>query len=810
MHPLLQECRYGLRGLRNQPGFTVLALVALGLGIGSVTIIFSVIQNVLLDPFPYKDADRVVAVEIHDLDSSRFGGRDSFQVPEFLEYQKQNHVFEDVIGGSYEDVLYFNGQGTEQFNGGLTTANLFQFLGISAQVGRIFTPDDVKPGAPPVFVMSYKMWMKEFNRDPGIVGRSFILNGVPTILVGIMPERVHKMAADLWLPVALNPADLDLKQRSFMLQARLKRGASIKTAEADLNVIAQHIAPLYPKDYPKRFTVQVESWVNSVVGQFRKVLFTLMAAVGLLMLIACANVANMLLARATVREKEMAVRSAMGASRGRLVRQLLVESLLLALGGAALGCLFAWGGLKVLVEQIPDGSIPREAIIQINIPVLLFCIGAAVLTALLFGLVPAIQTARTDIVEPLKDSGRGISGGFRHGKLRNALVVTEVALSLVLLVGAGLLMHSFVKLQRVDLGFNPENILVSRLPFPRGQYKAAIQKQQFFSQLLQRLAAAPGVIAATETSALPPYGGIQSDINIPGKVHNEKWNIVCQLVSEGYFPTLQLRLLRGRTLSEAEVSGARRVAVVNETLVKKFFGTDDPMGRQIRINQLATMPDSPVENPVFEVIGVTADAKNQGLQDPTMPEMFIPYTITGAFERGILVRTARDPLALQNTVRREVWALDRNVAITLNDSLENYLKAYSYSGPRFSLILLSVFAGVGLVLVALGVYSVVAYTVSRQTHEIGIRMALGAGHGDVLGMVLRMGLRLLAFGVAVGLLASFGVARVIASQLWGVSPYDPLTLCSVVLVVGLAGLAACYFPARRATRVDPITSLHYE
>ncbi|MGH9661066.1 MAG: ABC transporter permease, partial [Bryobacteraceae bacterium] len=589
------------------------------------------------------------------------GGRSFFQLAEFLDYQEQNHVFEEVIGGTFEDILYTTGDGAEQFNGGLVTANMFRFLGVPAMQGRTLGPDDAKAGAPPVFVMSYKLWVNRFNRDAGILGRTFVLNGIPTTLVGVMPMRFTKLGADLWKPMTLDRADPRAAQQYFMFQARLKPGVTLQAAATDIEVVARRVAKLYPKNYPEKFTVQVVSWIDNLVGQFRKTLYTLAAAVALLLLIACSNVANMLLTRATAREKEMAIRAALGASRARLVAQLLMESFLLALAGAAAGCVFAYAGIQALVLAIPDGMIPREAVIRLNVPALLFSLGAAMLTAILFGLAPALQAARQDVVEPLKDAGKGTSGGFRRGKLRNTLVVVEVALSMVLLAGAGLLMRSFVGLQRVDLGFNPDNVLSARLPLARGQYTSAEAKQQFFRQVLTRVQSLPGVVSATVTSSLPPYGGIGSDIDIGGKSHTDRWEAIFSLTSEGYFPTLGLRLLRGRALDERDVNDARKVAVVNQALVDRFFGKEDPIGRTLRLNRLATLPQAAMPNPEFEIVGVAASAANRGVRDPPMPEAFIPHTVTAAFERGILVRTATDPSAMLNSVRRQIWAVDRNV-----------------------------------------------------------------------------------------------------------------------------------------------------
>jgi putative ABC transport system permease protein len=803
-----QDVAYALRGLRANPGFAALAMATLALGIGAATTMFSVIEIVVMAPFPYRDAGRIAAFDIHNLDDGRPGGRMGLRPDEYLAYRTQNHVFsEDIGGGGTDDVLLTTGEGTEQYDGAVVTPNTFLALGVPAQIGRVLTPEDGKPGAQPVFVMAYKMWQRRYHLDPSILGRSFILNGKPTTLVGIMPKRFTKRGADLWFAAELDPTD---KSQNFVFQAWLKPGVTLQQAQADLLPIAQRWSKDHPKDYPKRFTIEVTSYADSVVGSFKKTLYTLGAAVGLLLLIACVNVANMLLARATARDREMAIRAALGASRWRITRQLLVESLLLALGGAALGIALAFGGTRALTAFIPDGAIPKEAEIGLNPPVLLFCVAAAFVTALLFGLAPALQFTRGNIVEPLKDSGRGATGGFRRARLRSALVVVELALSLVLLTGAGLMIRTFAALQIVDLGFNPSNILVARLPFPHGQYKTSAEKQRFFGTLLPRVKALPGVVDATETSTLPPYGGIRSEIDIPGKVHTDRWESIFQLVSEGYFHTLGARLVRGRLLNESEVAGARKLAVVNETLVTKYFGHENPIGQQIRIKFLETMPDSPVSNASFEIVGVLADMKNQGLQDPIRPEMMIPYTVTGNFERGILVRTAGNPMPLLDPVRRQIWAVDHNVALTMTRTLEDFLSDFSYSQPRFVLLVLGVFAGIALALVAIGVYSVIAYTVSRQTREIGIRMALGAGEGDVLSMVFRMGALLVAIGLACGLGASFAVNRVLASELWGVSPHDPTTFVAVSAVVIAAGAVACWFPARRAARVDPLVALRFE
>jgi putative ABC transport system permease protein len=809
---VLRDFQYAIRTLAKSKGFAGVAIITLALGISASTALFSVIYNVLIQPFPYADAQRLMAIQVHDTERNEPGGRAGFVGPEFLDYAEQNHVFDAVIGSANRDVLYTSGEGTERFEGYLVTPGTFEFFGMPALLGRAMEPADYEPGASPVFVLRYKTWVARFNRDPGILNKQFVLNGTARTLIGIMPPRFAWGDADLWIPEKPSRAEqaaVTPFQAYWFLLGHLKPGVSIRQAEADLDVVAHRLATVYPKDYPKHFKMEVQSLADLVVGRFRFTLFIVLAAVGLLLLIGCGNVANLLLARATAREKEFAIRAALGASRWRLVRQLLVESLVLALGGAALGAFMAWGGLKALIATIPPRIIPAEAVIRLNGTVLLFTLAVAVLTAVIFGLVPALQVSRRDLIDPLRDSGKGTTGGFRHGRLRDAVVVLEVALSLALLVGAGLLMRSFVALREVDLGLSPDHILVARLPLPQDRYKTAQQLAGFYRPLLARLKALPGVAEVTETSTLPPYGGIRSEVEVAGKTDPEKWNAVVQLCSEGYFSVVRIAFLEGRTFNEAEVSDARKVAVVNQTFAKKYLGKLSPLGQRVRLAELTNFPDK-VEDPWFEVIGVVKDAKNQGLEEAPLPEAWVPYTVTGSGERGVLVRTVNDPLLMLNAVRREIWATDRNVALTFTGSLEGFISQFSYAGPRFAFLMMAIFAVIGLVLVTLGVYSVISYTASRQTHEIGIRMALGARRADVLKLVIRMGARLVVLGLAIGLAVSVALSRVIASQLWGVSPYDPATLASVATVLLVTGLVACWVPARRATRVDPLVALRYE
>jgi putative ABC transport system permease protein len=811
MEMFLQDLHYAVRTLWKSRAFAAVAIITLALGIGASTAIFSVIQNILIEPFPYPDASRLMYPSIHDTQSSQPDGRAGYSSSEFLDYATQNNVFDRVTAASEVEVLYKRGEGTERLYGAEVTPGTFEFFGLPALYGRIAQPADYQPGAPPVFVMRYKTWVNQFNADLGILNKTFVLNGVPRTLIGIMPPRFGWYEADVLFPITPKPGAQTSSgySKSWFFLGHLKPGITVKQAEADLSIIASREAKLFPQDYPTHFTVQVRSLTDNVTGRFQTTLLTALAGVALLLLIGCGNVANLMLARATGREKEFALRAVLGASRSRLVRQLLLESLVLAIGGAALGTLIAWGSLQSIVAALPQDIIPAESIIQLNAPVLAFTLVVAALTALIFGLAPALQVSRRDLNDPLRDSGKGIGGGFRHGRLRDAVVILEVALSLTLLVGAGLLMRSFVALREENLGFRADHVLVVRMPLPQERYKNAAQVAGFFRPLQARLKSLPGVIDASPASSVPPNIFMSSDVEIPGKSHPDKWNTLLELCGDAYFSVLRAEFQSGRPFTEAEVNDARKLAVVNQTFVRKYLPGENPIGQRVHLMELESFPD-PVQDAWFEIVGVVADGKNRGVQQPIEPEAWVPYTISASGARGILVRTAQDPLTLLNSVQREIWATDSGVALAYSATLEQFISTRMYAGPHFAFLLMTIFGSVGLVLVTIGVYSVLAYTTARRTHEIGIRMALGAEGTDVLGLVIKNGLRLVAAGVAVGLAASLALSRVIATQLWATSATDPLTLAAAVALLLTTGVVACWIPARRAARVDPLVALRYE
>jgi len=810
-----RDLRYSLRTLWKDRRFGAIAVLALALGIGAAAVIFSVIDGVLMEPFPYRNADRFVTFYIHDVTRPAGWRRLGLSVPEFTDFREQTHVFEEVFGFSNLDILYTSSGGTDFFSGCWVTDNISSALGMKPLRGRPLSADDASPGAPPVFAMTDRLWAKQFNRNPKILGTVMTLNGTPRTLVEIIPPRFVLNGCDIWLPVHTGHADVESSETGnlplyLVTSEHLKPGVGLKVAAADVDLVIRHLATVYPTDFPKQFTVQLLSVADYTVGDFKGMLFALLGAVIMLLLIACTNVANLLLSRATAREKEIAIRTSLGASRSRLIRQLLTESFLLSAAACILGCLLAYFGLKELVARLPTNYFAPSVSIELNSRVFLFVAGIAVLTTLLCGMTPAIHAVHGALQTHLNGTGRGMSAGSRHGRLRAGLVIGEVALSVLLLAGAGLLVRSLLALQHVELGFNPSNVLYASLAMPNQRYNTSEEKTGFLRQVLQRVKALPGVTAATVTFGLPPFGFPTSDVTIPGKTHAQAWQAEFDLCDDDYFKTLGLPLLKGSLLSESDVASARHVVVINETLARNYFKDEDPIGKTIKFNVLDQVPDMP-HDIYFEIIGIVSDMKNVGLRDAPLPQAFMPYSVTGVGTgRAIMVRSAVAPLSMLPSVRREIWAVDSNVALSESGSIESYLQRYGYALPGFSLIVLGTFAGIGLVLVIVGVFSVMAYTVSLQTHEIGVRMALGAQENDILRMVLKKGATLIAAGIIIGLLASTGLTRFLASQIWGVSATDPWTFATVAILVLLVGVVACAIPSRWATRVDPIVALRYE
>ncbi len=808
MFSLWQDLRFAIRSLRKDHGFLVASVTALGLGIGSTTAIFSVIDNVLLHPFPYTESDRIYGFQIAERNSNEAFGRNYFTVPEFLDYQRQNRIFRDTMGVWEKTSLLGSGDRLEPLDTDTVTDNTFQFLGVPPLLGRGIVPGDGKPGAPAVFVLNYKVWLSKFGGDPSIVGRTFLLNDKPTTLIGIMPMRFAFWGGDIWMPATVDPAEPGAEKGNFVLYGHLKPGLDVRAAEADLGSLAKRLAVIYPRSYPEQFTIRMDNLGYIAVGRFRPTLLTLLAAVGLLLLIACANVANLLLARATIRKKELALRMTLGAGRWRIVRQLMTESLLLSLAGAAAGCLFASAALKGLIALTPYDTFPSESVISVNREVLLATVAIAIATAFIFGLAPALSSAKSDLIEPLRAASRG-NTGFHRDRLRQALVIGEVTLSMLLLTGSGLLMRSFLLERQIDLGIRTSHVLVTYLALPAARYGTTDSQAGFVRELLQRLDAMPGVISAAAAPNIPPNAGNSTAFEVPGVSHSEQWKGSFVPCSRQYFQTIGLRLLAGRLPTADDENGKRRVAVINQSMAKKYFGRQDPLGQPLIISALKQAPD-PIINPRFEVIGVVSDMKNQGLLEDVAPEAFIPYSVAGYGQDMIFLRTVGDPATLNRSLTTETLRLDRSVIPQQTMTMDQILDIGQYAQPRFGLGLFSVFAGIGLMLVTIGVYSVVSWTVTQQRQEIGIRMALGASAGDVRSMVLAGTLRFVLIGVAAGVALTWVVGRVLASQLWRISGYDPLTLCGVVLVLVGVGLAAAYVPSLRATRLDPAVCLRWE
>ncbi len=804
---LRRDVAYGGRTLARTPGFTVVAMTTLALGISAVTVIYSVLRNVVLEPFPYSRSDRLVNVVLRDASDRQVRGP-YFPASEFLDYQEQTQAFEDVVGTSVDTMHWQRESGADRLRIAWMTPNGFDFLGVKPLLGRTFGAADAAPDAAAVAVMNHRAWVTVFGADPGVVGRTLMLDGTGWTVIGVMPPRFEWNIADLWLPDALERSDDPQSARGVRaFQAHLRPGVTIKEAEAQLNVVGTRRAAEHPREYPPRFHFQVIRVVDWVVRDFRGVLYTLFGAVSLLLVIACCAVANMLLARGTMREREIGIRAAIGASRNRIVRQLLVESALLALGGLVAGCLMAYAGIEALAGYMPRQGVPWETEIRLDQPVLIFAVCASALATLSFGLFPAIQSARRDLVLATNVAAKS-TAGRRQTRMRSGLVIAQVALSMVLLLGAGLLMRTFIKLVGVDLGFDPRNLLFVNLGFPPRQNASADDLKRFYRQALDRIASQPDVRSAAISHFPAPFGGMPSGLEIPGMALSPQSSAIVAFGSEGLIDTLGLPLTKGRNFSALEIERTHHLALVNETLVRKYFGAEEPLGRTIRLLQFSTLP-VPVADPTFEIIGVVTDVANQGPRDLPQPQVFVSYTLRPA-GLAFVARTSAEPMRVLDAVRREIQAVDRQVALVEPTTLESFLQRFLYARPRFSLLVLGIFACTGIVLVALGVYGVLAYTVSQQTREIAIRLALGGERGHVIQLVLRLGLQLVGAGLIIGVGAGLATNRLLVSQLWQTSPNDPMTFGIAIAVIVAIGVLACWVPARRAVHVEPMIALRHE
>ena len=788
----------------------------MALGIGASSAIFSLIYAVLLDPYPYQNADRIIAPTFSAKDvpsgpQARYQ-RMFYTIPDFLEIRANSKTLEDVFLADSR-LLIATGGLPDQIRGVAFSPNAFDFMGVPALAGRTFTPADIpSPQTPPrLAVLSYRFWQRRYNRDPQAIGKHLELDHQPYTILGVLPPRFTWNDAEVYVPLPMIPDAV----HPLPTMARIKAGFQLEAASAELQAMSERFAKRSPGVYPKEFHFHVQPLNTWLLGKFQGTLLILLAAVGFLLLIACGNVSILLLARAAARQKEIAVRVALGAARARIVRQLLTESVLLALAGGVIGIVLAYVGVPLLVALMPEYSVPHEAAIQVNGAVVSFTFAIAVLTGILFGMAPAFQLAKTDVRDAMQDTGRGFAGSARAGKTRSALIVAEVALTMVLLVGAGIAIRGFMALMATELGFDPSNVLAVGLSLPAGSYKTWEARTAHFNRILDHMRNTPGVIAAAGSlTAMPPYIGFNADFDIAGRAKrdaNQKTRI--GLVAADYFGVLRVPVRRGRMFSQPEAARAQRVAVINEEMARRYWPGENPIGAKIHIPDL-NFKDPQIFKPrdadqPVEIVGVVATVRNRGLTDLPDPAIYVPWTLLAAPDSGFLIRTAGDPHQIVNAIRQQVQAEDRDQPLTQILTLDERMRTET-AYPRFSTTLFSIFAGVALLLAASGLYSVVSYVVARRTHEFGIRMALGAQRADVLGLVARMTVRLMIAGIALGLAGSLALNGVIANYVTGWDPKDPLAFTMVVATLLGAALLASLLPARRAIAIQPMSALRHD
>jgi putative ABC transport system permease protein len=821
-----QDLRFGARSLAASPGFSLLSAASLALGIMATTAMYSVVHAVVLDPFPYQDVDTLMSVRVSE--PGRRGGRLYYTVDQFLEIAERNSIFSAVIASTISDVLWTGAGEPQRLRGNHVTTDTFQVMGVPPLLGRWITPADGAPDATPAVVLGYRFWQRQFGGDRSVIGRDLNLNGTVRTVVGVMPRRFMWRGADVYVPVVYQRGKALEGVRGVHVLGRLRPGVTDAQAEADLRPIIEDLQKREPPQFPERWRVGLLSFAETFPSGIRDTLWILFGAVGLLLLIACVNVSHLLLARGAERQKELAVRAALGAARGRLVRQLLTESLILAAAGAAVGVPLAFVGLRAIIALVPPNTIPDESVIAIDVPVLAFTVAVSALTALVFGLVPAWHASRTDLTESLKDAGRSVSGGRRQARLRDGLVMAEVALSVMLLVGAALMIRTVLALQKVDLGIRTDRLLTMRIPLPERRYPDKDRRAAFFRDLLERVSAVPGVQAAALNTGLHPFGNVAVPVEVAGRPPDERPVVVHQ-VSAAYTSALGIPLRQGSGLTEADVERRQQVALVNEAFVRRYFaGTPElnsgvpPLARSLRdrgagadalghILRIPRVKEPPARlaDDSFRIAGVVGDTLNRSLRSAVEPEVYIPYSLAGMADR-LVVLAREDPAVLTAAVRRQVYAVDPDQPVTDVRTLAAMLDDSVFSGPRFSLALFSVFAALGLALAVVGVYGVVSHGVSGRTREIGIRMAVGAGSATIVRMVLGGGLMRIGAGILLGLVGSAAASRALRQLVWSVSPVDPLSFAVVALVLLTAGLQACLWPALRATCVDPVSALRHE
>ena len=810
MQSLLQELRYGARRLKLSPAFTAVVVLTLALGIGANTAIFSVVNAVLLKPLPYREPDQLVTIEHF------YPSLNALQAPVsvsgFVDYRDKLTSFDGMAVQSGWGANLTGIGDPERIQASRVTGQFFSTLGVSAARGRTIVPGEDEQGKDRVVVLSDALWHRLFAGDPAAVGKTLQLNGQSYTIIGIMPSGFRDFfgrTAEMWVPLSFTPQQLSGGRTNewLSLTARLKPGVSIETAQTELTVFGEQLKKTYPDQYPPDWTLKTTTFNEKATGRIRPALLMLLGAVGFVLLIACANVANLLLARAASRQKEVAIRTALGASRWHLVRQLLTESVLLALIGGALGLMLAWAGVRALAASSLAGLVAADGI-AIDGTVLAFTLGLSVLTGLMFGMVPAVQVSMSRFHDTLKEGGRSVSADRGSHAVRRLLVVAEVALALMLLVGAGLLIKSFTRILGVSPGFEPKNVLTMGISLPAARYPNDTARIAFWDQTLPRLAAIPGVRSVGATTVMPFSGGWSTgsfsiEGYTPKEGENSPWGDM-RIATPGFAEALQIPVKRGRFITEQDLPGSQEIVVVDEEMVRRYWPNTDPIGKRIFF-------DGPPGQPIqyITVVGVVGHAKQEALDAEDRVQLYFPYRQNPQGFLSVVLRTTVPPETIIPAARQAVQSVDRDQPLSQVRTMEELL-AQSVGQRRLSMLLIGVFAGVALLLASIGIYGVMSYSVAQRAHELGIRMALGAARANVLQLVLRQGMTLVIIGLALGIGGALAVTRFLESQLFGVAATDPATFTIVALILGSVALVATLVPAMRATRVDPLVALRQE